>query len=339
MTARVAGPFPAPGRLSRSGIVIADPVRAVEWAQIGALYDYLTGRASVLVPACYIGSSIAATATHTWRIKAWARYQATHRLWIIGMRAATAATVTFTDGSGDTHTLYPIGTAGVTERPHFVIETISSRAAGEVTLAPSLAVAASSATVTVTTLSCVEIARPALALDTSDDGVDLALWTSGVAGPITDADLGLVAPLLDTLRDIDVRNLFCWIVDTSDPIKISTASPSWTALFASPPAVLARHLYASETTRAVEVRVYARASDGSTTGSLRVTMASGATATITGITTTSWAWYSTTVAVHVEDLSASDGRRSTTWDTATFDAQRTAGAGEVQFASVIMTKG
>jgi hypothetical protein len=339
MSATVAAPFPAPGRLSRAGIVTADPVRAVEWAQIGALYNYLTGRASVLVPTCYVGSAIAATATHTWRIKAWARYQATHRLWILGLRASTSAVVTFTDASSDTHTLYPIGSAGVSERAYFVVEEIGSRASGEVTMAPSLAVASGSATVTVTTIACVEIARPELAVDASDDGVDLSRWAGGVAGPITDADLGLVAPLMDTLRDSDVRNLFCWIVDTSDPIKITTASPSWSALFAAPPVVLARQLYASETTRAVEVRVYARASDGSTTGSVRVTMASGATATITGITTTTWAWYSTTVAVHVEDLASSDGRRSTTWDTATFDAQRTAGGGEVQFASCILTKG
>lgn len=339
MSARVLGPMPAAPRLARGGIVIADPVRAIEWGTIGTLYNSLLGRDSVLVPVSYVGSSIAATVTHTWRIRARARYQATHRVWLLGMRATGTGLVTFTDASSVAWTASVTGVAGSAESVYAFTEAVSARSTGLVTLAPSLAVASGSATVTVTTLSCIEVARPELATDTSDDGVDLALWEAGVPGPITDADLGVIGPNMDTLRDGDARNMFAWFRDTSTPISVTTASPSWGALFASPPTALARFLYLSETKRACDWYVYARASDGSTTGSVRLTMANGANATITGITTTTWAWYSSAVDVDTEDLSAADGRRAAAHDTATFEAQRTAGAGSVQFASVILTKG
>lgn len=342
MSADVLPAFPAPAIINANGMRIGEPVRSIDWVYFAAHYNYLLGRSNVLVPTFYVGQAVAATTTKTLRMRVRTKAQATHRLWIIGARSDTPSRYTFTDASGGTWTAGTRGAAAGAELgfdvPQLIVETVTSRSSGAVTLAPTFAVATGLPTVTITTLMCVEVPRPSLAVDGTDLGVDLdAFIGSGVPSPITDANLARIGAYMDVVRDTDVRNLFVWARDDGSPLVVSTGTT--TQLFTVPPVVLARSLNGdSEAVRTVDAMCRARATDGSTTGTVRITMASGDTLDFT-VSGTSFTQQTGSVDVHTEDPTTGDGRRSSTWDTATCAAWRTAGSGSIEISSLSLFNG
>jgi hypothetical protein len=319
----------------RTGVESAAPVRGALWLPLGGLANHLLGRGGALIPAYGLNKAVAPGGTATYRFTIWPRYQATHRVWLLAFRLTTGyGSMTFTDPSSGASSWTVAFSASQHLRIYEHIETISSRTSAETAIAPTLANAVTaSASVTVAWIACYEIARPELAVDADDLGIDLSTLDSGT--PVYDdagKSAGGLAARLTDCRDVARRNSqYQFARNATDALEASTGS--FVELLGHRPVFLEQFWYRSETTASVLVRLYVSA-DSATAGEIRLTMDSGATTTITVPSASAGEWRTGTLACDVEDLSAADGRRSTRWDRCTVEGRVTAGAGKVYLHSI-----
>lgn len=336
--------------IGRTAVVSAVPPQGTDWAAAGAAYDLLDGMPSALIPFCNPQILLTAGAAQSLTFTTWPRYQCTHRMWIFcvfvrsggsvpssgfgtGGTVGVTGTLTFTDPSGGTST-FRASTAG---RLFYHVETVNRAAyATEQDMTCSLLIDNDSG---LWGFGCYELPRPSLAcaaadLTTSDAGMDSDTLRAGM--PITDDATGRGAGFLGltmtALRDSCRRTgLFA-----GAPL-FSTESGTYTEVFKSPPIVLGRAIYNGDTTRTMEVAFYAMADPGST-GSLKLTMASGATVTV-AISATTMTKHRTSIAIDCEDLTAADGRRATRDDTCTVELKVASGAGAVTLYTILGGEG
>lgn len=327
-------PFPV-----RTGIASGKAIRAHQIRAIGEGLVYLRGHSRVLIPATSIDTALPASTTHTYTLPvqraAWMR----HLEWRFALRSTTAtATVVFTDPTGttSTHTVMPFDAEAlprVSWRTH--VETLSGT-----TDTDDLAVArtftfqrtdAGAGSVYVDGLSCTALGRAALEFDADDAPVDTATLSPDwpIASGIDYTSLGGVVALM---RDQDTttnhgytdRHLFAWARPQGQGLAVTS---SWAAVFGEGPVVQASHRYIGETLRRVYVTATGKVTASGDTLEVRFTAASGDTATATVTATTSGTWAtSTALDVYAEDLSTSDGRRSSTDEIVTVET-RVTGAG------------
>ena len=337
MTAHVPLIAPLP---ARTGVVIADPVKAAgEWYRYGMLSNYLLGRGCTLIAPYAVTITVAAAATATIRHSIWPRYQATHRVWTIGMYSTTSdvAVVTFTDPSGGTHEVRP---STVGEGVYDFVETISARTSSNVDVSISIAALVGAGSVVVTSIGCFEVPRPELALDANDQGVDLDTLFGG--RPIYDGarqSIGAAAAGISAARTIATRSsLFHWGVNEANARSIS--GTLFLPLFrdGGAPILLDRKLYNGETVRTINVKAWMEQNliGGGDTLELRFTMASGDTLTLSqpGLV---GSWVSGSLDVHVEDPTSSDGSRSSTFDKCTIEARMTVGSNTAHVDSIAIS--
>lgn len=341
MTADVALDFPFS---TRSGIVSGAPVRAGQWTRNARCLNWLLGRSRCLIPATRVeGSGIAASATATFRVQLWPRAQARFRLWHVVIRAGVgdSATGTFTDPSGGAldWTYYDVDpSARVVTTGFFHVETLpspwsSTPVADAFTVSND---ASSDGPVYVESVQCWELPRLRLNADAADLGVDVD--TLGAGLPIYDdvgESIGGVARGIGTAQLYDRRALFYWLRPANGG-GAEVKSGTWTALYEEGPVLQPSMQFRAETLRPCDVYVSAYCDSG-TAGEIRFTMTSGDALTL-AISATSSTWVSGTIDVYAEDLSTSDGRRSTTWDIATVEVRRTSGAGSVWIDSICIAE-
>lgn len=330
--------------LSRRGIYSTRVVRggAVQWGGFADASNHLAGRGCALIPHAMSGQDLTVGADETLKFWVWPRYAARRRLWVSTYinraSAVTGARVTFTDPNSGQSNADVSGIAG-TRVVHQHVEDVGTPSATAGQLAPKWHLdSGASKAVTLLSVSCFELPRPDLVLDTNEYGVERDTLESG--RPIfkgTGRGVGAVATAVQALDAVAARNgIFHFARDTS--AQLSTTAGAWTPVFLSPPVGLGRKRYTTSTTATVSV--YARCSSGAgTTGDLRFTMASGATLTLSITSAMSSSWLNGSLAIDCEDLTVADGRRSSRYDTCTVEWQRTAGANAINLESISIGNG
>lgn len=335
MTALVPTRFPFP---SRAGIASGKPVRSIQHAPLLDAMLYLRGHARVLVPATAMEYALPASTTHTYTIPMQLASWMTRLQWFLRMRVTTGtATVVFTDPSGGT-TTHTIGALDAEVYPRvsgaFHLEAITP---GTDTgyAAPARTVTfqrtdAGAGSVYIDTLACASLSRISLDYSADDLGVDPATVRADM--PIVDASylsLGGVAALMADQDDTTGhgyhdRALFAWSRPQGHGVAVTSA---WADLFDEGPTVQASHRHIGETLRRIYCMATGKVTSSGDTLEVRFTAASGDTATVNVTATSSGTWgTAATLDVYAEDLSTSDGRRSSTDEIVTIDA-RVTGAG------------
>jgi hypothetical protein len=326
MSAIVYGKIP--GTLGYSAIASAAPVRGINWRDCADAVNYLLGgRSRSIIPVGGGFGSLPLATTRTLRWTIWPSYQATHRVWTIGLSGGAADeaapnNITFTDPSG-VSSLHPGSSVRDDRRFAFQhIETIDTRTASETAISVTLANAGSLAGIA-TSVSCFEVCRPDLTIDTNDLGLEAYSFAGGI--PIYDGagySLGALPESLAGALSLR-RTLHQWSVPTADAVTWTGAG----ALFGYDPPLLDRFLYRGETVVTVPVRVYTRSSV-TTTGTIDFAMTSGDTLSIPITANDTGTWRSGSIDVRAEDLSTSNGVR-TALDRCTITGTRTSGAGSL----------
>jgi hypothetical protein len=301
-------------------VMSAKPVRGHGWTQAAIALNWLLGRGGTLIPWTWVGDTVSAGTTETLRFTIYPRYQATHRAWLFTALAATSARVTFTDPSGGS-TAFDIVDDVVEDpdnddlmTPRMHVETITSRVDVathvEVTIEND---AASATSATLLSIACFELPRSSLLADATDHGVEQASLVGGM--PIFTAQsmsLGGVQLAIDEALSVARRPAHIQMARFAGngEIEITGAGSS---LFEADVPVLERFLYAGETTVSVPIWIYTR-SDVGANGTIDVALDSGSSHQFIIPGGDTGTWRTASVPVHVEDLSASDGRRGGTWD-------------------------
>lgn len=314
-----------PGTIGRAQIQSGAPVRGITWGAVARAVNFLNGSPRALIPHCSPNVTLAvADGVQTLSFRVFPSYQATHRLWLAVLEPtaqdeAIGTEFEFTDPSGGTATWRCIGTAGPFAPKAFRhVETVSSRTTSETTLAPTFESIAG--THVLGRLACFELPRPELAVDANDLGLELGSfrarhWIYDATG----RSLGGLPEALAGALSRGRRHMFQWARPATAALAFSTTSTSYTSVLTYTPELLERYLYNGDTTPTIEVRVLAWVTGG--TGDVAVTMANGDLNAV-AISATTPTWTSITgLNVRAEDLSASDGRR-TSADLATIQARK-----------------
>lgn len=344
MTTRV--PF-APPQPPTYPVMSGRPVSSSTWGPASELVNYLMGHGAQVIPATHVPITIAAAASKDIRFKAVLPYACTTLLWTVSARSTGAASssLAVTTPTSGSSVSYSVSTQrGNAPIRHIEQRTSKSGTAQEI----SIRLAPTTYGVSDIMIGCVALPRATLVQDTTDRGIDAAteaprqpIYTSASGAGIS---LGQLAQQGDLALVRARRNgIFAMPLpdNTSDAISVTGATTLYGAagpIGGSP--VLARKLYSTSTTGLVTCEVLAWASVGATTyGAVTGAATSGGTLTVNLGTagsrlTTTPTWYSGTVSMDCEDLTASDGRRSTRWDDLTWTANRTAGADTIYVATI-----
>lgn len=300
---------------------------------------YLRGHSRVLVPHTAIDHAIPASTTRTYtvpmQIATWMR----HLAWHIRLRSTSAvATVVFTDPSGgtSTYTVAPLDAdAGPRLSSRVHIETLSTPVTSSDYLATPRAITiqrtdSGGGSVYVDSLGVTALSRDSLDYSADDLGVDTDTLRADLA--ISDESYKSVGGIVDvlaeqddtTLQGLTDRALFFWTRPQGQGVSVTSA---WAPIFVEGPVVQASHRYISETLRRVHCGATGKVTTAGDTLEVRFTAASGDTVTETLTATTSGTWgLPVELDVYAEDLSTSDGRRSSTDEIVTIEA-RVTGAG------------
>ena len=336
-------PVGHPGALPVTAIKSGLPVLGTDHSGVCRLIHWATGRGMMVIPAYSPGNTIAAAANGTYNFRVKPRAQSIQRVWAITIRSGsttrnTTVAVKVPSTAGSTTATVTAG--GDRERlsTFLIVEDRAAQNDTEETLSINLAVTVESCVVE--SIACWDMPRAELALNTTDDGVDLL--TTQYRAPIFDGvnksiggEADAVVAALATCR----RVLMQWALPATTTEARSTSSTSYvSALGGGTSIVLARKLYRSSTTGTLSAKIYARTADTSDIGDVRFTTTSGASATINLPTGShaNFAWFGSplTFQADCEDLTVSDGRRSTRWDLLTVEFKVTDASDVLYLASI-----
>ena len=316
-------------------------VRSGTWLDAAGLANYLRGLGQVLVPRCLVNETITASGNATYRFRCRPSIFPHRRRWSLHLHGASSpgvATVNVPSG-GSSQTVGFSNSRQESCVPVTVYEDVTSPSASETELTIKIT-APSTTNLDVIALACTEVPRSTITIGGSELGVDLLGESPGqpIEADLADMSLGaIVKALNDTTygaANSQRRVILQWaraagkVFSTTSYVNVYSTGGEAIAL-----AQKLRSSDASSTTRTINFRVYATTSDGTTTASVQATAGhGGATGTVSGITNTLKWWPDTsgaaaTLAIDREDLTAIDGRQSTTWDSIQWAGKRTAGAG------------
>jgi hypothetical protein len=330
MTQRVPG---VPPRLmeeddERSQIRAALPVQGYgQWHAMAGADNWLHGVGGTIATLGPGYSSISASNTATFHAYAWPRAQHGTWLWAVELVASAGGangTVTLTPGSD----VFEWSVASTKPETVFFTHDPSSIADGGISIAVHVDTN-SAGSVTVQTIGVYELPRAFLPTTASSVGVH---ETSCIADqPIHEntstADKFSIQAVWEQVRDASTlcrrQKMFDWFNPGGVTATVSTFSGTSNVFHVDP--AIQNRLLGTLTARDASFTTYALVTGGGAIGEVRVTMASGATATIT-VTNTTAAWATpTTFAIDTDELSETGWVRDGVRDTATFEIRKTAG--------------
>lgn len=324
---------------SGSGIAFQRPVRSFDWTSMAAVANYTRGSGCILIPRTMIAETIALgpnTGTYHFRVKT---NQFSHsRVWYISLLGTTSGVATTASIAINGGTAVSVGVTGgkASVVPIEIIETVGSPSQTEQDIYVAISSSATAA-VQVVSIACAEMPMAGLSY-LVDGGQDYARVAP--LAPVDAFGPGLVQ--LDTVnatlgainagRRVGMHHL----VRAAEGSGFATSSAAFVAIYTASceAPMLGRYLYTGDTTRTLTFKAYGKISVAGTY-SVKLTMTSGATTTIT-TTSTSAGWFGTsnTIAVDAEDITSADGRRSTRWDLAKIEHKTSAGTGTLWSLSV-----
>lgn len=323
---------------NQSDILITEGVRSVHWIDSGRVINWASGRGDMLIPGTPLGP-IASGVTRTFPVTLQPRYQT--------LRAAFSYVVTSATGTASCTIVLGATTVTIAAptRENAAPVTIMLDQSSQNTVRQLLSFTATAnlGAIEIECFSVESVPRGVLASGAAslDLGVDLSLVMP--RQPIFEGSLSnQLLARLPGLRDACRRNGGVTLpMPTEAPFVVSGAS--WVGLHDDDISLLGRYIYSSGTTDTLSVMAYVRCTDGTTAGELRLSNVSGGTGVSTiaiPTGTTAWTWIGTatntpdTFSCDAEDPTAADGRRSSRWDDHYFEARRTAGAGNIEIATI-----
>ena len=335
----VAHPGPVTVTAIKSGL----PVLGTTHSGIARLTNWAQGRGMVNIPAYSPGNTIAAAANGSYFFRVTPRYQAIQRVWAFTLRSTsttidTTVAIKVPYNAGSALATVVAGDDRDTLSTYIVVEDRASQSATEEEISCNLAV--TGAGCVVESITCWDMPRAELAINANDDGVDLQ--TVAYRTPIregTAESLGGEADAVVAALAACRRVLMQWALPaTTSEARSITGTSYGNALGGGTSIILARKLYRSSTTGTLSAKVYAKTADTSDIADVRFTTTSGASATINipAASHGNFAWFGAplTFTADCEDLTVSDGRRSTRWDELTVEAKVTAGGDILYLASI-----
>lgn len=317
------------------GVRSGRPVRGgdAQWKAYGAALNHVIGRGSTLIPWSRINTEIDQNSVTTLQLYVWPRAQTRRRLWSMTYGASSALSmclVRFTDPSGGTSDA-TINAATTGVFTHYHLEDVADTTTRE--LAPTWTEVNDVGAPKLLWLACHEMPRPELELSAGGIVLDAlgqgrSIYTTTGVGP--GAIVGGVAGAFTS----SARNgLFTFARGHIDYLTMS--SGSWTPVFASGavPFVRGRKEEPGSTSRTGGAVV--RASSGvGTTGTVRMTFASGGVATFAITSGMAAAWIDNDVDFAVDDFSS-----GALTDSVLIEWQRTGGAGAINLHSAVIGNG
>ena len=321
------------------GLLAGLSVDGQDWSRIGAVVNWASGRCRTLIPSfCPSNATLAGGSTYQYAFWLLPTYQAIDRLWALSMRSAGEVGLTV---DGDSHTVsgspaYDTATPGQVASPQvFIVQQASQSSAAvgaSLTFDPA-------ENLEVDQICMWEVPRVQLAANASELGVDTTILRPGQ--PILRSRFDqLFGASLDT--SIGKRQLVNWSrpyrVDGSVNVNYveSFSSSSYADLWPASLPVLGRVIRRGDATKGIACRVFAWVTAG--TGTLRVVSDENGNGTERTFTNTTPAWITaSTVSIDAEDLSASDGLRSSTWDGINVEVKVTGGTAYVAAVSAYET--
>lgn len=319
------------------------PVRSFEWQSAAALSNYCRGRGSVIVPRTFIMETITATNTGTYRFRVRPNQFCTRRIWfleLLGGTASASATASVVIDAGLATAVAAASFTCTTSKqlvvPAPFYQNLATPISAEGEANVSITAPTGSDVIVVSAL-CVEVPRSELTdNDEGDDlGRDAALQPIDIAslGHVAAETGGATAGALNASRRAGMHSFAMrtegnGIQFTGDAVFHSL----YTASAEAP--MLGRYLYSGDTTRTLTFKAYGKITGGATL-SVKITMTSGASTTIT-TTSPAGTWFgsSNTIAVDAEDLTATDGRRSSRFDLAKIEYKTSSAAQTLNLYSV-----
>jgi len=314
-------------------IQVGAPVRARTWRELALLYHWLRGHGHHVIPAHCPAVELSSGGSETFRYNIVPSGRSIHRVWGFVLRQEipanppTAATCTITLPDSSVVTLHPTtadGLTGISRR--LFVEALASKSSTPGEIALTVAHTAGTAKVWVESICCFELPRAVLELDATDLGVDLETLRPGQ--PIVDDSYESAAEVAHSLASTKpLRNLVqLWFP------KLVFNSGSWTDAFPIPVPALPRKGQRSDTTKSCKWDVYARVTDGSTAGDVRITTGRSANTDTLTVSSTSWSWLGTSdIELDCEVMTASDGLPgSSARETVQLAVQRTSGTGDIE---------
>lgn len=175
-------------------------------------------------------------------------------------------------------------------------------------------------------LSCHELCAPPGTFDAGSPTIGDVGYGQPIRVASTDAVIAATSAAWEA-----GKSLFAFLTLGGSDAYSTTSGTYVTIVGATPVCVPSRTI--GSTTETIRVYVYTR-SDAATTGTVRFTAASGATATIAISAADAGTWRNTTLAVRTEDPTTADGWRTGTPDTVTVELIRNTGAGTVRVDSI-----
>lgn len=316
---------------------ITRSVRSSSWLDAARLQCWLAGRGSMDVPVHNPMVTIIKDTSSTFKYHVKPRYQTCRYAFnfVIVSDGASACTVTIPSG-GTAHSVRTTSAANATPVTIFVDR--AAQGTTETELSFDIA-APSSVSVTLHAVSIEALPRAQIAVDANDLGAErFDFW---VRQPIASSNIAdqILA------RQNDLRNacrrvgMFQFSRGTGSPWAIT--STSFVDLFDGGIGALGRYLYSGDTERTLRLRILAKCSASTTSGTFQVnndSQGSAAASIAIPTSTTSWTWLpaagATTLKVDAEDNTTDDGLRGSSADEQVFQVKRTAGTGSVQIATV-----
>jgi hypothetical protein len=311
---------------------VGRPVRATSWWDLAQLVQWVRGRGRTLVPQHAVRKTIT-SGSQTFRWRTHPSGVAITRVWVADIRQDPTTYVTspgcaFTvqaGGASTSGTIYRSGRA-IDSTTVVYLETGLTRSAALSEL--TYTVTQVSGRPTVESIGAWELPRAALAKDSTDLGISLDSFFP--RRQIFEATYeGTRAVVLASAGSPGRR---IGHVGWSAGYESLTSSGTFVSVFTNPHPIVPRIDRPADTTRVLAWDVYARVTDGTTSGEFRIAIGSGGASGTVAVPlgATSNAWRGTgSVSLKCEDLSTANGLRGGSYETVDLQLRRTAGAGQV----------
>jgi hypothetical protein len=282
-----------------------------QWYPEAYASNWLAGQGAILVPGVIVDKNVAAGATGVLHFRAKTRLQAIERIWTLVLRGATAGTSAVIKAPTSTGTAQSV-TSVDTARGFLPItyrEILSAQASAVTDL--TIEIAATGGDIEIDSITCFELARPILASDATDVGVNAQtmrprerIYEGDGWESVTGATAGILA--CDPRR----VGIYHWSVPTITPV---TRNGAYTNLLTLAMPVLARKLNSGATTATVYWSAYAKVNAGS--GDVLLTTTQSAVSDSVNVTGTSFAWTTKrAISISCEDMTAANGLQSAAFD-------------------------
>ena len=297
-------------------VFTSDPVRALTALEAGKLANWCLGLGSPLIPSYAPLVTVTATDELLFQFRVRPRFQALERLWQFRMLAAAPMEVSIEVPSGATAVTSSVSDTRETAFSFGVIETLGSQSATEAEITCAIT-PGDTTSLTIESISCIEIPRAFLATGNADLGTELTRFVTGqpILANLDNALDAIADPTLVGRR----ASLSQWSVPatvggatSTAHAKASAGTGSYETIYDGLP-VLTRKDGPSATTGLVTCKMLAWVSGG--TADLRLSSSVHGASTAVSINNTSPAWSGAiTLDVDCEDLAEADGLQGGVFD-------------------------